>query len=107
GEIGVMRALGVSRLHVVQQIVIEGVGISMTGAVLGLGLGLITARYLNGILSDFPGLPMAIDFFLFQPRSAWTALGLLTSAGILAGSYPAFRAASLPIATTLRQEAIA
>lgn len=107
GEIGVMRALGVSRVHVVQQIVIEGVGISMTGAVLGLGLGLITARYLNGILSDFPGLPMAIDFFLFQPRSAWTALGLLTSAGILAGIYPAFRAASLPIATTLRQEAIA
>lgn len=107
GEIGVMRALGVSRLHVVQQIVIEGVGISMAGAVLGLGLGLVTARYLNGILSDFPGLPMAIDFFLFQPRSAWTALGLLTSAGILAGIYPAFRAASLPIATTLRQEAIA
>ncbi|MGI9091421.1 MAG: ABC transporter permease [Gemmatimonadaceae bacterium] len=107
GEIGVMRALGVSRLHVVQQIVIEGVGISVTGAVLGLGLGLITARYLNSILSDFPGLPMAIDFFLFQPRSAWTALGLLTTAGVLAGIYPALRAASLPIATTLRQEAIA
>lgn len=107
GEIGVMRALGVSRLHVVQQIVIEGVGISLTGAVLGLGLGLVTARYLNGILSDFPGLPMAIDFFLFQPRSAWIALGLLTSAGILAGIYPALRAASLPIATTLRREAIA
>lgn len=107
GEIGVMRALGVSRLHIVQQIVIEGVGISVTGAVLGLGLGLVTARYLNGILSDFPGLPMAIDFFLFQPRSAWTALGLLTTAGILAGIYPALRAASLPIATTLRREATA
>lgn len=107
GEIGVMRALGVSRMHVVQQIVIEGVGISVSGAVVGLALGLVTARYLNSILSDFPGLPMAIDFFLFQPRSAWTALGLLTGAGILAGIYPALRAASLPIATTLRQEAIA
>lgn len=107
GEIGVMRALGVSRLHVVQQILLEGIGISVTGAAAGLLLGLVTARYLNGILADFPGLPMAIDFFLFQPRSAWTALGLLTTAGILAGVYPAFRAASLPIATTLRQEAIA
>ncbi len=107
GEIGVMRAIGVSRLHIVQQIVIEGVAISLVGAVLGLALGLLTARYLNGILSDFPGLPMAIDFFLFQPRSAWTALGLLTGAGIVAGIYPALRAASLPIATTLRQEAIA
>jgi len=107
GEIGVMRAIGVSRWHVVQQIVLEGIVISLVGAVLGLGLGLATARYLNGILSDFPGLPMAIDFFLFQPRDAWTALGLLTGAGILAGIYPAWRAASLPIATTLRQEAIA
>jgi putative ABC transport system permease protein len=107
GEITVMRALGVSRAHVVQQIVIEGVAITLAGAIAGLGLGLITARYLNAILADFPGLPVAIDFFLFQPRAAWTALGLLTLSGIAAGIYPSFRAASLPIATTLREEAIA
>jgi putative ABC transport system permease protein len=107
GEITVMRALGVSRAHVVQQIVIEGVAITLAGAVAGLGLGLITARYLNAILADFPGLPVAIDFFLFQPKAAWTALGLLTLSGIAAGIYPSFRAASLPIATTLREEAIA
>jgi putative ABC transport system permease protein len=107
GEIGIMRALGVSRSHVVQQVVLEGITISVVGAVAGLGLGTVTARYLNGILSDFPGLPTAIDFFLFQPRAAWTALALLTGAGILAGIYPAWRAASLPIATTLRQEAVA
>lgn len=107
GEITVMRALGVSRSHVVQQIVLEGVAITLAGAVAGLGLGLITARYLNGILADFPGLPVAIDFFLFQPKAAWTALGLLTLSGIAAGVYPSFRAASLPIATTLREEAIA
>lgn len=107
GEIGVLRALGVSRLHVVQQIVIEGVTISVIGAVLGLGLGLLTARYLNGILADFPGLPVAIDFFLFQPKDAWTALGLLTAGGMIAGIYPAWRASSLPIAATLRSEAIA
>ena len=107
GEIAVMRAIGVSRSHVVQQIVLEGVAISFAGAVLGLGLGLITARYLNAILSAFPGLPMAIDFFLFQPRSAWSALGLLVASGIAAGVYPAWRAASLPIAESLRREAIA
>jgi len=107
GEIAVMRAIGVSRLHVVQQVVLEGVAISFAGAVLGLGLGLVTARYLNTILSAFPGLPMAIDFFLFQPRSAWSALGLLIASGIGAGVYPAWRAASLPIAESLRREAIA
>lgn len=107
GEIAVLRAIGVSRGHVVQQIVLEGVAISLGGAALGLLLGLVTARYLNGILSDFPGLPVAFDFFVFQPRYAWSALGMLTGAGILAGAYPAWRASSLPIAATLRQEAIA
>lgn len=107
GEIAVMRAIGVSRAHVVQQIVMEGVAISVAGAVLGLGLGLVTARYLNTILSAFPGLPMAIDFFLFQPRAAWSALGLVIVSGIGAGIYPAWRAASLPIAESLRREAIA
>src|SRR3954469_4949100 len=107
GEIAVMRAIGVSRSHVVQQIVLEGVAISLAGAVFGLGLGLVTARYLNTILSAFPGLPIAIDFFLFQPRAGWSALGLLVASGIGAGVYPAWRAASLPIAESLRREAIA
>ena len=107
GEIAVMRAIGVSRNHVVLQIVAEGVAISIIGALVGLGLGLATAKYLNGILSTFPGLPMAIDFFLFQPVAAWSALGLLTASGMAAGIYPAWRAASLPISETLRREAIA
>jgi putative ABC transport system permease protein len=106
GEIAVMRAIGVSRWHIVQQIVIEGVGISVTGAAAGLALGLVTARYLNSILRGFPGLPDAIDFFLFQPDAAFNALGLLIASGIAAGVYPAWRAASLPISTTLREEAI-
>jgi len=107
GEITVMRALGVTRAHIVQQIVLEAIALMFVGSIAGLGLGLGTAHYLNAILSSFPGLPMAIDFFLFQPKSAWTALGLLALSGIAAGVYPSFRAASLPIATTLRQEAIA
>lgn len=107
GEIAVQRAIGVSRGHVVHQIVVESLVLSLAGATIGLGLGLVTARWLNAILAGFPGLPTAIDFFLFQPRAAWTALGLLIAAGILAGVYPSWRAASLPIAHTLREEAVA
>jgi putative ABC transport system permease protein len=106
GEIVVMRAIGVARSRVVQQIVLEGIAIMGVGALAGLGLGLLTARYLNSILASFPGLPAAIDFFLFEPRDAWTALGLLTGAGILAGIYPSWRGASMPIAVTLRDEAV-
>lgn len=107
GEIAVLRAIGVSRAHVIQQIVLEGVALNLAGTALGLALGLVTARYLNAILADFPGLPAAFDFFLFQPRAAYTALGLLFTSGVLAGVYPSWRAASLPLAATLRQEAVA
>ena len=107
GEIAVMRAIGISRGHIVQQVVVEGLVISIAGAALGLALGLVTARYLNAILSRFPGLPAAIDFFYFQPAAVWRALGLLVVAGVLAGIYPAWRASSMAIARTLREEAVA
>jgi len=106
GEIVVMRAIGVARGRIVLQIVVEGIAIMVIGALAGLALGLVTARYLNSILASFPGLPAAIDFFLFEPRAAWTSLGLLTGAGILAGVYPSWRGASMPIAITLREEAV-
>ena len=107
GEIAVLRALGVSRAHVVHQILIETIAITLIGALLGLVLGLVTARWLNGILSAFPGLPEDIQFFLFRPSAAWRSLGLLAIAAAGAAIYPSWRAASLPIAATLRREAIA
>lgn len=106
GEMAVMRALGISRPHIAQQVMLEGLAISVAGAVLGLALGLVTAEYLNGILRTFPGLPAAIDFFVFEPRAAWQSFGLLIVTAVLAGAFPAWRAASLPIATTLRTEAV-
>ncbi len=107
GEIAVMRAIGVSTRSIIAQVLVEGVVIMLAGSVLGLGLGLVTAHYLNGILSQFPGLPAAIDFFLFRPRDAGVSLGLLAVCGVLAGIYPAWRGASLSIAGTLREEAVA
>jgi len=106
GEIAVLRAIGVTRARIVRRIATESLTLMIGGGLAGLALGLVTARYLNSILATFPGLPAAIDFFLFEPKDAWQALGLLTVAGVLAGIYPAARAARLPIAATLREEAI-
>jgi putative ABC transport system permease protein len=106
GEIAILRAIGVARSRVVLQILLEGSAIMFVGSAVGLALGLATARYLNGILATFPGLPERIDFFLFKPVAAWTALGLLVASGILAGVYPSWRGASLPVAETLRREAV-
>jgi putative ABC transport system permease protein len=106
GEMAVMRALGVSRPHIAQQVMLEGLAISVAGALAGLVLGLVTAEYLNTILRSFPGLPAAIDFFVFEPRAAYQSFAMLIVTAVLAGAFPAWRAASLPIATTLRTEAV-
>lgn len=105
GEFAVLRAIGIAKGTITLQVLLEGAAIMLAGSALGLVLGLATARYLNAILSKFPGLPEAIDFFLFQPRAAWTALALLAVAGVVAGAWPAWRGASLPVARTLREEA--
>ncbi len=107
GEIAVLRAIGIARGSVVLQVFLEGLVIAGAGSLLGLGLGLVTGEWLEGILRDFPGMPPTFRFFVFQPRDAGVSLVLLTVAGVTAGLYPAFRAASLPIATTLRREAVA
>jgi putative ABC transport system permease protein len=105
GEIATLRAIGVSRIHIVRDIVLEGVTLTVIGGALGVVLGLATARYLDAILTSFPGLPASISFFV--PRSAGlaTAALVLLASGTLAGAYPAWLAASSPIAATLRTEA--
>jgi putative ABC transport system permease protein len=88
-------------------VVTEGFVLSGIGALSGLAIGLVTAQWLERILADFPGMPATFRFFVFQPRDAGIALGMLAIAGVLAGIYPAWRASSLPIAGTLRREAVA
>jgi putative ABC transport system permease protein len=105
GEIATIRAIGVSRATVVRQILVEGSALTLAGAVLGIVLGLLTARYLDAILTSFPGLPAAFSFFVPRPDSLAIAGVVLVLAGAVAGLYPAWLAARAPIAQTLRGEA--
>lgn len=107
GEIAVLRAIGVSRGHVVQQIIIESLMLTVAGAVSGVVMGLITARFLDAILSTLPGLPAAFHFFVFRSSAGWETVALLVGSGLLAAIYPSWRASSLPVAPTLRSEAVA
>jgi putative ABC transport system permease protein len=106
GEIAVLRAIGTPRTGVVAQVVLEGLLLSGAGIAGGLVLGVGTARWLNMILRDFPGLPAAFDFFVWSPGAASRALALLLVAGTLAGAWPAWRASAVPVARALREEAV-
>ena len=105
GEIATLRAIGVSRGSIVLQVVAEGVALTVAGTALGVGLGLLTARYLDAILTSFPGLPAAFSFFVPRAESLGIAALVLLVAGSLAGLYPAWLASRAPIAATLRSEA--
>lgn len=105
GEIATLRAVGVQRGRVVRQVLAEGIALTLLGSALGVALGVVTARYLDAILTSFPGLPAALSFFVPEPRALGAAGAILLLAGSLAGLYPAWIAARAPIAATLRAEA--
>ena len=103
-EIATLRAIGVSRATIVLSVIAEGMALTVVGGALGTVLGLLTARYLDRILTSFPGLPAAISFFVPRAESLAVAALVLAGAGCLAGIPPAWRAAAAPIATTLKAE---
>ena len=105
GEIATLRAIGLGRATVVRQVLAEGIALTVIGSILGVLLGLATARYLDAILTSFPGLPAAFSFFVPRADTLTQAAIVLLVTGSLAGLYPAWLAARAPIAATLRAEA--
>jgi putative ABC transport system permease protein len=105
GEIATLRAIGVRRGSIVRQVLAEGVALTVIGGGLGILLGLVTARYLDAILTSFPGLPATFSFFVPRAETLSFAAIVLLGTGSLAGLYPAWLASRAPIAATLRAEA--
>jgi putative ABC transport system permease protein len=105
GEIATLRAIGVSRATIIRQVLAEGTVLMVLGSFLGILLGLMTARYLDAILTSFPGLPATFSFFVPRADTLSRAGAVLVLTGSIAGLYPAWLAARAPIAATLRTEA--
>jgi ABC-type lipoprotein release transport system permease subunit len=53
-----------------------------------------------------PGIPSAMHFFVFEPRTLLTHVALLVATTLLASAYPMWLVARLPIAATLRSEVV-
>jgi len=106
GEIAALRALGFSRARVVADVLCESVLIVGLGGTLSLPLGVALANGLDRILTDMPGIPSGMHFFVFEPRAlAWHG-GLLAVTAFAAALYPMRLVARLPIASTLRNEVV-
>jgi putative ABC transport system permease protein len=102
-EIGVKLAVGARRRHVMAQFIFEAVLICLTGGLAGLGVG---AAIVAGVAA-MPDMNEAM-FFIGNPALPWpvvlATVGILIGIGILAGVFPARRAAALDPVESLRWE---
>ena len=86
-EIGLLKALGATSAAVRQLFMVEAVLLSLSGAVVGLGLGYLGAAFLRYLYPAFPAYP---------PLWAVLAgLGTALASGLIFGVMPARRAALL------------
>ena len=104
-EIGVMKAVGATRGTIRLLFVVEGGVLGFLGGVIGVSLGFVLGQLLNFIgsqtfLSDFPTFNMS----LFTPGLFFGVIALTTGISLLAGLYPANRAARLDPVEALRYE---
>ena len=73
GLIAALRAIGLSRRRIVGGLAAESVVLCAIGGAFGVALSVVVAGYLESILSDFPGLPVAVRFFVVGADSLVTA----------------------------------
>jgi putative ABC transport system permease protein len=94
-EIGIRRALGAQKKHIVSQFLVETVVLSGAGGLLGVIVGIV-ASVLSTVFSDAQ--------VLIRPEHPIMAFAISAVVGICAGLYPAWRAANMDPVEALRHE---
>jgi putative ABC transport system permease protein len=106
-EIGTLKAIGASRGDIRNLFMIEAGLIGLLGGVVGVIGGWLTGLGLNVAINWYierEQLPLQATFFVTPPWLALVALAFAALIGVLAGLYPAARAARLDPLVALRYE---
>jgi putative ABC transport system permease protein len=98
-EIGLRKALGATHRNILTQFFTEGAFLTAFSGGIGLAISIAFVT----LLAQLPS-PEGFDTPRIVPASAVTAILSLAIAGIVAGLYPARKAALLPPVEALRQE---
>ena len=98
-EIGLLRAVGLNKGQVRRMIVLESTTISLLGAALGIGLGLLFGFALQRAMADQGLTELALPW----PQIAISVVVALV-VGVLAGLWPAVRATNLDVLKAIATE---
>lgn len=94
-EIGIRRALGAKKRHIVTQFLVETVVLSVGGGLLGIALGLA----IPAIVERTADMRTIVT-----PSAPLLAFGISAGIGVVFGLYPAWRAANMDPVDALRHE---
>jgi len=94
-EIGIRKSLGARRRDILAQFLVESATLSSVGALIGVGLGIA----LSQLVAALSPLPAAV-----APWSIALAVAIGAGVGVVAGAYPASRAARLDPILAMRSE---
>ncbi len=95
-EVGIRKAVGATKRDVLLQFLLEAIVLSFLGGVLGILLGVTGANLISNLTPDL-ATQVTVDIMLL-------AAGVAGAIGLVFGTYPAMRAASLRPIEALRYE---
>jgi len=100
-EVGLMRALGFSRVSILSAFFFESILLALIGGAVGEVLGVIVA-WTTGLTARLMSIEALIFAFTLTPAAFAGGLAAACLIGALGGLLPAWRAAQIPIVDSLR-----
>ncbi len=103
-EIGLRRAVGAKTAHILFQFLIESVILTVSGGIIGLGLGMVLSNYSSRFLSFAPGARDGAVQAVVDLPTVILAIAISVAVGVVFGLFPAIKASRKDPAEALRYE---
>ena len=97
-EIGIKKAIGASGWEIAREYTLEAGVLSIVGGILGMGAGAIVAMVVNNKMAS-----NGAEIFLLEPSFLIQVVAFSFIIGIVAGFFPALRAAKLKVVQAIRE----